>query len=351
MTSTEPATTAEAEETAPLRSRHGRPPAPWAPWVAYSAVLVALAIGLVVVQRSPYWLNLAIVALLFAGLASAWNIIGGFGGQFSLGHAVFFGTGAYTVGLLYVNWGFSPWLGLFPAVMLGVVIAALMSWPTFRLRGPFFAIATLALNEVAFSFAIYFDSVTNGSRGILVPFEASFTNMMFANRVHYGFLMLAYLALVVAVSLVIFRSRLGYQLRALRDNEDAAEAAGINVFRAKMVGMLISAALTTVGGGLFMMFVRFIDPPTAFSLPDVGVHVALLSLIGGVGTVAGPVLGAFLMQPGADFLRGQLVGEFRPGTHLLVLGLLLVLAALFMKRGIIGTGKHWLATLRRGNDR
>lgn len=311
-------------------------------WVGYLGAIVALGVALTVVATSPYWLNLFITALLFAGLASAWNIIGGFGGQFSLGHAMFFATGAYTVALLYVDFGLSPWLGLVPAVGAGLLVAAMVSWPTFRLRGPFFAIATLALNEAALLLVNYFDGVTNGPRGILIPFRASLANMMFTNRLHYGFLMLTYLALVVGASLAIYRGRLGYQLRALRDNEEAAEASGINVFRTKMIGMLISAGLTSVGGGLFVMYVRFIDPPTTFSLPDVGVRVALLALIGGVGTVAGPVLGAFLIQPGASFLRGQL-GEFRPGTHLIVVGLLLVLAALFMKRGIIGTARHWLA--------
>lgn len=321
------------------------------PWAVYAAVMLGLAALLPIVQQqSEYWLNLAIGALLFAALASAWNIIGGFGGQFSLGHGVFFATGAYVVGLLFVNWGLSPWLGLVPAVALGVVVAALMSWPTFRLRGPFFAIATLALNEVAFLLVNYFDGITNGPRGVLITFDASITNMMFSNRLHYGFLMLAFLALTVGISLAIFRSRLGYQLRALREDEEAAEAAGINVFWTKMWGMLISAALTTVGGGLFMMYIRFIDPPTVFSLPDVGVRFALLALIGGVGTVAGPVLGAFLVQPGANFLRGEL-GGLAPGTHLIVLGLLLVLAALFMKRGMVGVGKDWISKLREVGSR
>jgi branched-chain amino acid transport system permease protein len=322
----------------------------YTPWLVYAAAMLGLAVALFFFATSAYWVNLYIMALLFAGLASAWNIIGGFGGQFSLGHAMFFATGAYTVALLHVTWGISPWLGLVPAVIAGVAVAALISWPTFRLRGPFFAIATLALNEAAFLLTNFFDGITNGPRGILVPFEAGFVNMMFSNRLHYGLLMLAYLALVVGLSLAIFRGRLGYQLRALRDNEEAAEASGINVFRTKMAGMAISAGLTSVGGSLFVMYVRFIDPPTTFSLPDVGVRVALLALIGGVGTVPGPVLGAFLIQPGASFLRGEL-GEFRPGTHLAVLGLLLVLAALFMKRGILGLAQERVRRFRQRSRR
>lgn len=317
------------------------------PWLYYGASMLGLAVFLLFVQQSPYWLNLTITALLFAGLASAWNIIGGFGGQFSLGHGVFFAAGAYIVGLLYVNWNISPWLGLVPAVIVGMAVAALMSWPTFRLRGPFFAIATLALNEVAFLLTNFFDEVTNGPRGVLITFDASFANMMFSNRLFYAYLMLGFLAVVVAISLAIFRGRLGYELRALREDEDAAEALGINVFWTKMWGMLISAALTTVGGGLFMMYIRFIDPPTVFSLPDIGVRFALLALIGGVGTIAGPVLGAFLVQPGANFLRGQL-GSLWPGTHLVVLGALLVLAALFMKRGIVGMAQRFAE--RQGRD-
>lgn len=309
--------------------------APQRAWAKYAVGMAALALPVWLLADNPYWLNLYTTALIFAGLAVAWNIIGGFGGQFSLGHGVFFAVGAYTVTILFNRFGLSPWLGLLPAIVLGVIVAAAMSWPTFRLRGPFFAIATMALNEVAFALANFFEGVTGGPRGVQVPFEASIANMIFPDRWMYAVLALVFLALVAATAVYIKRSYLGYSLFAVREDEESARAMGINVLSIKMTGMLISAALTTVGGGIFAMYIRFIDPPTLFNLPEVGVRFALLSLIGGLGTVIGPIVGALIVQPGETFLRGTMQA-FGPGAHLIALGALMVLAALFFKGGIVG---------------
>lgn len=297
-----------------------------------------------------YWLNILTYTYLFAGLASAWNIIGGFGGQFSLGHGVFFAIGAYATAILYMDHGISPWAALLPAALGGAIVASLISWPTFRLKGPFFAIATLAFNEVALVLANYFDEVTGGPRGILIPFRAGFENMIFTERWIYAVLMFAYLAAVIALAAALRRSRLGYYLLAVREDEDAARAAGINVLGVKLQGMGISAALTAVGGGLFAMFVRFIDPPTLFTLPEVGVKFALVSLIGGLGTLSGPVLGAFLVIPLESYLRGALGGLW-PGAHLIVLGFVMVLAALFLKRGMVGAAARVWRRVHRPGER
>jgi branched-chain amino acid transport system permease protein len=154
---------------------------------------------------------------------------------------------------------------------------------------------------------------------------------------------------VVVVAVVLQRSRLGYSLLAVREDEDAARAAGIDVLSVKLRGMALSAALTAVGGGLFAMYVRIIDPPSLFTLPEVGAKFALLTLIGGVGTVAGPVVGAFLVVPLENWLRATL-GGLTPGAHLIVLGVLMVVAALFMKRGVVGAWNAWRHA-RRGLGR
>lgn len=328
--------TVEAEESTPSDDQAKSPiPPARAAWGKYALGMAALAIPVALFADDPYWLNLVTTAFIFAGLALAWNIIGGFGGQFSLGHGVFFAVGAYTVTILYTRYEISPWLGLFPAIVLGVIVAAGMSWPTFRLKGPFFAIATMALNEVAFALANYFEEVTGGARGVQVAFRPSFANMIFPDRWMYGVLAFVFMALVAAISVYIKRSYLGYALFAVREDEESARAMGINVLSIKMTGMLISAALTTVGGAIFGMYIRFIDPPTLFSLPEVGVRFALLSLIGGLGTVIGPIVGALIVQPGATYLRGSMQA-FGPGAHLIVLGGLMVLAALFFRGGIVG---------------
>jgi branched-chain amino acid transport system permease protein len=297
-------------------------------------IAVALA-PLLLLAHDRFWLNILTYTYLFAGLAVAWNILAGFGGQFSLGHGVFFAVGAYTTADLFIRLGVSPWVGILPGAIVCAIVGPLIFLPTFRLKGSFFAIATLAFNEVAFVFANYLESLTGGPRGLQIPFRASLSNMIFADPRAYAALMFVFMAIAVAVSVLLMRSRLGYYLLAVREDEDAARAAGISVAGVKLRATAISAGLTAIGGGLFAMYIRTIDPPTLFSLPDIGVKFALISLIGGIGTIAGPVLGAFLIVPLEAWLRA-LVGGATPGLHLILLGFVMLLAALFMRKGVAG---------------
>lgn len=301
----------------------------------YALGLAATILPLALLSQDLFWLNILTYTYLFAGLAVAWNILAGFGGQFSLGHGVFFAVGAYMTARLYLSWGVSPWIGVIPGAVTCAVLGPLIFLPTFRLKGSFFAIATLAFNEVAFVFANYMESVTGGPRGLQIPFRAAFGNMIFADPRGYALLMLAFMAVCIGIAVLLTRSRLGYYLLAVREDEDAARAGGIDVTGVKLRGTAISAALAAIGGGLFAMYVRTIDPPTLFSLPDIGVKFALITLIGGIGTISGPVLGAFLIVPLESYLRAILGGEI-PGMHLIVLGFVMVLAVLFMRRGIAG---------------
>jgi branched-chain amino acid transport system permease protein len=309
-------------------------------WPKLALIGAALACVVVYVSGDNFSLSILAATFLFAGLATAWNIIGGFGGQFSLCHGVFFAEGAYLTGNAVIHAGLSPWLSLLPAALLAAATAVLIAWPAFRLRGPFFAIATMTFNEVALVLANYFDSVTGGAQGLRVPYHAGWTNMIFTGRVAYAWLMLGFLGLCLVTSLVLLRSRLGYYLQAVRDNEAAAAASGIGVLATKLAAFAVSAGLTGIGGSLFMMYVRIVDPPTLLTLSDVGVKFALIALIGGVGTAYGPVLGALLVVPLEAWLRAWL-GASIPGANLVVLGAVLVLAALFFRRGLVGA----LATL------
>ena len=303
-------------------------------------LFLALGLGLALLPiaalaHDRFWLNILVYTYLFAGLSVAWNIIAGFGGQFSLGHAVFFAVGAYTTARLYLIWGISPWLGLIPGALACAFIGPLIFWPTFRLKGAFFAIATLAFNEVGFVMANYLETVTGGPRGLQIPFQAALGNMIFAHPLSYAVLMFGFMAVCLAIAVWIRRSRLGYYLLAVREDEDAARAAGIDVAAVKLHATAISAALSAIGGSLFAMYVRTIDPPSLFSLTDVGFKFALLALIGGIGTLSGPVLGAFLIIPAESWLRAELGGGL-PGMHLVMLGVLMLLGALFMRRGLTG---------------
>lgn len=312
----------------------------------YAAIMVLALLPLGIFIGNAYVLNILAFTYLMGGLAASWNIIGGFGGQFSLGHGVFFGLGAYMTADLVIAFGWSPWLTMIPIAMVSGAVAMLISWPTFRLRGPFFAIATMAFNEVAFVVANRLDGLTGGPRGLMIPFHAGFTNMIFGEPWQSALLMFGFVAVVIAICVRLRRSRLGYYLLAVREDEDAARASGINVLAVKLKGMGLSAALTSIGGTLFTMYLRYIDPPTLFTLTDVGVKFALLSLIGGIGTVMGPLLGAMLVIPFENWLRAALANSF-PGASLAILGLLMVLASLFMKRGIVGALSYSLRRVQR----
>jgi branched-chain amino acid transport system permease protein len=319
-------------------------------WLRYLAGMGLALLPFLLLADDAHWVNIIAYTYLMGGLAAAWNIIGGFGGQFSLGHGVFFGVGAYLTAGLFIHFGWSPWLTMIPIAVVAAGLAMLISWPTFRLRGPFFAIATLAINEVAFVVVNQMDSLTGGPRGLMIPFKAGFWNMIFRQRWQYALLMFGFAAVVIAASVALRRSRLGYYLLAVREDEDAARAAGIDVLAVKLKGMGLSAALTSVGGTIFAMYLRFIDPPTIFTLTDVGVKFALLSLIGGVGTIAGPLLGAALVVPFENWLRSEFADAL-PGMSLAILGLLMVLAALFMKRGVVGAVQGLVRRVRARGGR
>jgi branched-chain amino acid transport system permease protein len=300
-------------------------------WLRCALGLALIALIVAAISGDQYWLGLATTGLLFAGLATAWNIIGGFGGQFSLGHGVFFAVGAYAVALLQVQHGWSPWAAMLVGAILAGGVALVLAWPIFRLRGPFLAIGTLALNQVALALANYF-GWTGGPQGVRIPFADSPVQ----DPATWPWVMFAFLVLCTVVALLISRSRLGYSLVAVREDEDAADAAGVNPLVAKTLGLVISAVLTGMGGGLFASYIAFVDPPSVLNIAEVGARIPLLALIGGLGTVAGPIAGALIVQPGEMYLRGEL-SSAAPGISLIVVGALFVLAARFFRRGLWGS--------------
>ncbi len=346
MTSPDLAAAAAPRDAVPRRSAASRVKT-FAGELPLALLVLGLVAGLIwALSGDSFALNILATTLLFAGLAGAWNIIGGFGGQFSLAHSVFFAVGAYTTANLYLKLGISPWLGIWAAAALSAAVAALVSWPVFRLRGPFFAIATMAFTEVALAIGNYAESLTGGTRGMSIPFRLGIQNMIFRDRLSYALLMFGFMALSLLVVVAVNRSRLGYYLQAVRDNEQAARAAGIGVLRVKLTGMAISAALTGIGGGLFFMQVRVADPAAMLSLFEFGVKFALIALIGGLGTIYGPLLGALVIIPLENWLRAEIGGTL-PGANLIVLSLFLIGAALFMKHGIVGVGRAIAARVRR----
>ena len=328
----------------PFARRHGLLGARPA-WAIFAGAMVVLAIITAILINDRYYLSLAIVGILFAALASSWNIIGGFGGQFSLAHAVFFAVGGYSVALTQVNFLWPPWPGLVIGVILSAVLAAVLAWPLFRLRGPFFAIGTLALSVVALALATWFPW-TGAALGVHIPLE----DQLITSRPAWAFIFLGFLALAVAVSLFISRGRLGFYLIAVRDDHDAAAAAGVNALGVKTTAFSISAALTGLGGGLYVMYLGFLDPPTFLDAVQIGAFIPLCALIGGLGTIIGPIIGGLLLPTLQTYLRGSL-SDTPAGMSEAILGLVLILASLFFREGIWG----WLSRMwrkivrRRGN--
>jgi branched-chain amino acid transport system permease protein len=286
------------------------------------------------IVHNPFVLHLFIMILFYAALGGAWNIIGGFAGQLSLGHAAFFGVGAYSCILLTLYTGLNPWAGMVGGMLITSVFAAAISYPSFRLRGPFFTLVTIAFAEVLRILVIYFKDFTRGSVGITIPQKMGLANFAFQEKEPYLYIALAFAAGVFLISYLIEQSRFGYHLIALREDEDAAESLGVNTSRTKMKAAVLSAALTSIGGVFYAQYILFIEPYSEFSL-DLSVQFALVPMIGGMGTAWGPVLGSFVLTPLQELLRSWLGGRFA-GLHLVIYGCILMLVVIFMPQGILG---------------
>jgi len=302
---------------------------------AYVSLLLLIAMFLVpAIMGTPFWTNLFVLLFVFAALSVAWNIVGGYAGQLSLGHAVFYGIGGYTATLLTQNFGITPWLGMLAGALISGAVAVVISYPTLRLRGPFFALATIAILEVVRLLVIHEESWTGGSSGISLPLNIGWTWIVFREKLNYVIIAFALLLLVLWVSWFMRKSRVGHYLIAIREREDAALAVGIHTVRVKILAAVVSAMLTSIIGTFHITYLTFVDPSSAFSL-ELSIQIAMFALIGGLGTVAGPVAGTFLVLPIAEMARGWLsaVGN---GMHGLVYGLILVVVVLTIPRGLAG---------------
>lgn len=284
------------------------------------------------IVRNPFYVHIFVMTFFYAAMSGAWNLIGGYGGQLSLGHTAFFGIGAYTSTLLFLNFGISPWIGMWAGGLLAALTSAGIGYPCFRLRGPFFALATIAFAEVLRILGMYWRDLTKGGVGLLIPSQPSPSNFMFSGKVPYFYIAFALMIVVIFISTRVERSRRGFYLRALGEDEDAAEASGVRTARSKLFAMVISAFLTALGGTFYAQYLLFIDPDIVFSI-HFSIQLALLAIIGGVGSVAGPIIGSFILTPLDVFLRGWLGGLYA-GVSFLVYGLTLIVVVILMPFGV-----------------
>ena len=308
-------------------------------------LLVAMTMGLPLVIANDYYVNVLVLVFLYAGMASAWNILGGMAGQFSLGHTAFFGTGAYTSTLLYNFAGVSPWSGMVAGGRLSMLFAVIIAYPAFRMRGVFFAMATLAFGEAIRILLIYSRKHVDMPYGLSINWEPAFANMIFEDRASYALLAGVFLLIVTLTAYGMSRSYAGIYLRAIRDSEEAAVAAGIPMRRYKMIALLISAFFTSAGGTLLAQYVLYIEPTTVFSMAF-SVDLPLMALLGGIGTVAGPILGAVIALPLRDILL-DVFGSGAAGLHLVVYGVLLMVIVIVLPSGLIGGARAGKARLTR----
>jgi branched-chain amino acid transport system permease protein len=286
---------------------------------------------------SGVWLTFLMMALYVALLAQSWNMLGGYGGQFSFGHAVFFGTGAYVQALAQLQLGWNAWLALAAALAAAAAVGAGIGALTFRygLKGSYFALVTLAFAEV---FRIVAVSVgfTGGGVGLMLPLRESAANLQFGSRKGYVALVLGFVVAAMLVTAWLRHSRFGARLQAVRDNEDAARALGIDPWAVKLGAMTLSAAFMGAGGAFYVQVFQYIDPSLAFG-PTTSVEALVAAIVGGIGTLWGPVLGAAVLHLLAELTR-NLFGEL-PGLNLIVYGVVLVLIVLFAPRGLAGVGR------------
>jgi branched-chain amino acid transport system permease protein len=298
-------------------------------------VLIAILLVLPLVVTSRFATDIFIRVLLFAFIGVAWNLIGGYAKQLSLGHAAYFGLGAYTSTILQIDFGISPWIGM----LAGGGVAMLASLPIgalcFRLRGPYFAISTIATAQVFMLLFLKFRDFAWGAEGTTIPNLGNAPLMMqFEAKAAYYYIALGLLAIGLAITYRIERSWMGYYLVAIGEDEDAAEAIGVNAMRIKRDIYMISAFLTALAGTFYVQYIYFIDPATAFNF-NISVEAALVSIVGGVGALWGPVIGTVLLEATSALLQSWLGSSFG-GVQLTVYSLILMAVILWRPTGLLG---------------
>ena len=288
----------------------------------------------------PFPRHLLIMIFLYATMGLAWNLIGGYAGQISLGHAIFFGIGAYTSSLMLMKLWISPWVGMLMGGILSIIVAFIIGYPCFKLAGHYFAIATIAIGEIAQHWMLNWDWA-GAAVGLTLPIlPESLVNLEFhSSKAPYYYIALGILTLAILSTYFIDRSKLGYYFKAIKGDLEAARSLGINVWKYKFYALALSAFLTSLCGSFYAQYVLYIDPDSVFPLM-LSIVVCLVATLGGVGTVWGPVIGAFILIPISETTRIYLGGGGK-GTDLIIYGLLIMLISIYQPFGVIGIAKRF----------
>jgi branched-chain amino acid transport system permease protein len=304
-----------------------RRPGLWLGGAALAGLLLLPAV------LTSYAVTVCIFIFFYGYLGQAWNVLGGYAGQLSAGHAAFVGVGAYTTTLLSMHWRLSPWLGMLVGGVLAALLGAVIGGLGFRfgLRGFYFVLLTVAFAEVCRIVTLNTE-VTGGALGLYITFTGDPWQLQFQDNRAYYYLALALVLLATAVVAVLERSRLGTALLAIRDDEDAAEALGVDTFRCKLAAIMLSAFLTGVGGAFYANYLFSLQPNAVFGIP-LSVDIIIRPVVGGAGTLLGPLLGSLILSPLAEVARIYFARPGWVGLHLVAYGALLIAVVLFLPRG------------------
>ena len=284
------------------------------------------------VIRSSYYQHLVIIIFMWVVIGSSWNLLAGYTGQVSFGHAIFFGIGAYTAGILAVKLGISAWWGMVFGGFFSMLIGLFVGWVCFRLRGPYFALATLAGGEIIRLIATNWESLTDGMVGILII-------QTFKSKLPYYYIAFALALACIYTIRLIMKSKWGYYFVSIREDEDAASSMGINTILYKNISLLVSSFFTGMAGAFYMNYMAFIDPQVVFSLHFISIMAILVGIVGGVATIWGPAVGAFVMVGLQETFRSSFFGlapKWISQAHALVFGLLVIFVIMFLANGIVG---------------
>lgn len=288
----------------------------------------------------PFPANAIFLSLMYAIAAMAWNLLAGYTGQLSIGHAVFFGVGAYTTMILMLYYHITPWVGIFAGGFSAAILGLALGVPLFRLRSHWFALATIAVGEIFKLVFIVWKWVgaAAGLQAPIVPPEQALYYLQYAGPYVYVYLALLILAIEVIVLYRIVKSKIGYYLQTIREDEHVAMSLGINVFKYKMIAMFFSTLFTGIAGGLYVVRFRFIDPFAVFDLITISVYIVVAGIIGGVYSFVGPIVGSFIFIPIAEYVRTNIVSRFPEyyGLHVCVVGIILLIIALKAPQGVMG---------------
>jgi branched-chain amino acid transport system permease protein len=301
-----------------------------------AVVLVVATAALPLAVTDVYYQNILVLTLMYAALSQSWNILGGYCGQISLGHALYFGLGAYATVLLYTKAGVLPWFGMPAGGVIAAVIALALGWPCFRLRGHYFVIATIVIAETAYLLFQNWDWAGAAHGVELPPVRGdNWLTFQFArSKLPYFYFALALAFVTWTVTWALENSKWGYWWRAVKDNAAAAESLGVEVFRSKMAAAAVSAFFTAIGGGFYALFVSYIDPESVMGF-QFSLLMALPAVLGGIGTLWGPALGAAILIPLTELTRSYIGGSGK-GLDLIVYGVLVIVIALARPDGVNG---------------